>query len=120
MEEYIILIMEKHWDMSDYSRTEWIEMLHAHDAFMKAVEAAGAKITAGEALQQPSKAVHIEPARNGAPAVFTDGPFADTKEIVAGLYKIAVRDEAQAREFAALCPTGGSIDLYPVLDTSEA
>jgi hypothetical protein len=120
MEDYIILILEKDWDMSTVSESEWTEMMRAHDAFTKAVEDAGAKVLGGDALQPPSKAVHIVPARDGAAAVFTDGPFADTKEIVTGFYKIGVSSAAQARELAALCPSAGSIHLYPVMDTSGA
>jgi hypothetical protein len=119
-EEYIILILEQDWDMTTISEADWTEMMHAHDAFGKAVVAAGAQILGGDALQPPSTAVRITPARDGSPAVFTDGPFADTKEVVTGFYKIGAKDAAQARELAALCPTSGSIELYPVMDTSGA
>jgi hypothetical protein len=37
---------------------------------------------------------------------------------VTGYYKIGVRDAAQARELAALVPTGGWVDLVPVMDTT--
>ena len=43
--------------------------------------------------------------------VVTDGPFAETKEIVLGFYLLEVADVAQARELAALCPTMGHVDL---------
>ncbi len=93
--------------------------MNAHQAFAKAVADAGAEILGGDALQPPSTAVRITPARAGGPAVFTDGPFPDTKEIISGFYKLGVRDAAQARELAALCPTGGTIELYPVMHTGS-
>ena len=62
--------------------------------------------------------MRITPARNGTPAVFTDGPFPELKELVTGYYKIEAADAAQARQLAALCPTGGRIELFPIFDTS--
>ncbi|HEY2557773.1 MAG TPA: hypothetical protein VGI08_11755 [Diaminobutyricibacter sp.] len=61
----------------------------------------------------------ITPGRDGSPAVFTDGPFTEIKEYVTGYYKIGVRDAAQARELAALVPTGGWVELFPVMDTNS-
>jgi hypothetical protein len=118
-EEYILLIVEEEWDPSQISEAEWTAAMQQHGAFAQAVAAAGAQILGGDALQPPSTAVRITPARNGSSAVFTDGPFGETKELVTGFYKIGVKDAAQARELAALCPTSGYIDLYPVMDTGS-
>jgi hypothetical protein len=102
------------------SEERWQAAMREHQAFAEAVEKAGARILGGDALQPPSAAVRITPSSNGGGAVFTDGPFADTKEIVTGYYKLATADAAQARELAALCPTLGFVDLYPVMDTGQA
>lgn len=118
-EEYIIMIVEPEWDPSKITETEWKAAMDAHGAFAKAVADAGAQILGGDALQPPSAAVKIVPARNGGAAVFTDGPFGETKEVVSGFYKIGVKDAAQARELAALCPTDGWIELYPVMSTGS-
>jgi hypothetical protein len=117
-EEYIILITEDVWDPATLTEDQWTDAMHAHEAFAKAVTDAGAQILGGDALQPPSAAVRITPAGEGKPAVFTDGPFGETKEVVSGFYKIGVADAAQARELAALCPTSGYVDLYPVMATS--
>jgi hypothetical protein len=58
----------------------------------------------------------VVPARNGSPAVYTDGPFGETKEIISGYYKFSAKDDAAARALAALCPTDGWIELSPVAD----
>ncbi len=119
-EEYIILIVEETWDPATITEDRWQEAMREHAAFAEAVQRAGASILGGDALQPPSAAVRITPGEEGRPAVFTDGPFADTKEIVTGFYKIAAADVAQARELAALCPTTGHVDLYPVMATGQA
>lgn len=116
-EEYVVLIMEEAWDPSQVTEEQWTAAMNAHGAFAKAVADAGAQILGGDALQPPSTAVRIQPATAGRPAVFTDGPFSETKEILTGYYKLGVKDAAQARELAALCPTGGTIELYPVMAT---
>jgi hypothetical protein len=117
-QEYIILIREPEWDSSQVTEEQWAAAMQQHGAFAQAVAAAGAQILGGDALESSEKAVRVTPARNGAPAVYTDGPFTETKEIVSGYYKIGVENEAQARELAALVPTDGWIELFPVMQTN--
>ncbi len=117
-EEYIVLIREPEWDPTKATEEDWKAAMQAHGAFAAAVAAAGAEIIGGDALQPTSTAVSIVPARDGKPAVFTDGPFTELKEVVTGFYKLGVRDQAQARELAALVPTGGWVELYPVMETN--
>jgi hypothetical protein len=113
-EEFIVMIVEPDWDPAKVTEEQWAESMKGHGAFAQAVADAGAQILGGDALQPSSAAVRITPGKDGKP-VFTDGPFSETKEVVSGYYKIGARDEAQARELAALCPTTGWIELYPVL-----
>jgi hypothetical protein len=116
-EEYVVLIVEEPWVRSQVTEEQWIAEMNRHGEFAKAVAEAGAQILGGDALQPPSSAVRITPAHDSAAAIFTDGPFGETKEVVTGYYKLGVKDAAQARELAALCPTGGHLELYPVMDT---
>lgn len=53
--------------------------------------------------------------------VVTDGPFAETKEVLGGYYIIDAADLDEANHYAALCPGahGGSIEVRPVMDMSE-
>ncbi|MCS5716526.1 YciI family protein [Herbiconiux sp. CPCC 205763] len=117
-QEYIILIREPEWDSSAATEEDWAAAMQQHGAFMQAVAAAGAQVLGGDALESSDKAVRITPAHDGSPAVYTDGPFTETKEVVSGFYKICVENEAQARELAALVPTGGWVELFPVMDTN--
>lgn len=115
---WMVLIVEPEWDPSQHSPEEFQEMGTLHRAFAEAVTAAGGKILDGDALAPSAMAVRIQPARNGTPAVFTDGPFPELKELVTGYYKIEASSAEQARELAALCPTGGHIELFPIFDTT--
>ena len=55
--------------------------------------------------------------------VVTDGPFAETKEVLGGAFFVDVPDRAEAIRLAALIPTAenGSIEIRPLAgQTAEA
>ncbi|MCW2875442.1 YciI family protein [Actinacidiphila oryziradicis] len=51
----------------------------------------------------------------------TDGPFAVTKEVLAGYYVLNCADLDEALHHAARMPTArhGSVEVRPIMDTSE-
>jgi hypothetical protein len=69
---------------------------------------------AAEALQPVRSAVTVR-VRNGAMSI-TDGPFAETKEQLAGFYLIDAKDLDEAVELASRIPPAriGSIEVRPV------
>lgn len=114
-EEYVVFIVEAEWDPATVTEAEWTETMQLHQAFADAVKSAGAELLGGDALQPINTAVRIDRGADGK-SVFTDGPFGEVKEVVTGYYKIGVKDAAQARELAALVPTTGHLELFPVMD----
>ncbi len=72
------------------------------------------KLVAAEALQPVETATTVR-VRNGKVSV-TDGPFAETKEQLAGFYLIEARDLNEAIQVAARIPPAreGSIEVRPV------
>ncbi|MFF2051394.1 YciI family protein [Leifsonia sp. NPDC058194] len=113
-EEYVLLIREPDWDPASMSAEDWEAGMAGHRAFQEAVAAAGEKILAMNALQPVSAATKITPRAGGAPLI-TDGPFGETREVVTGFYGFTASSPEQARELAALVPTAGWVELYPVL-----
>ena len=71
-------------------------------------------LIAAEALQPVDTATTVR-VRNGRVSV-TDGPFAETKEQLAGFYLIDARDLNEAIQVAAKIPPAreGSIEVRPV------
>ena len=69
---------------------------------------------ASEALQPVETATTVR-VRNGRVSI-TDGPFAETKETLAGFYMIDARDLNEALQVAASIPPAriGSIEVRPV------
>jgi hypothetical protein len=74
----------------------------------------GAHRLAAEALQSVQTATTVR-VRNGRLSL-TDGPFAETKEQLAGFYLIDARDLNEAIHLAARIPPArvGSIEVRPV------
>jgi len=71
-----------------------------------------------EPLQPTSTAVTVRRSRKGE-ALITDGPFAETKEQLAGYYILDCENIAEAVEWARKIPTGclgheGCIEVRPI------
>jgi hypothetical protein len=71
-------------------------------------------LTGGERLRPTSDATTVQ-VRNGDVTTF-DGPFAETKEQIAGFYLVEAKDLDEAIEIAAKIPgaSTGSIEVRPV------
>jgi len=69
-----------------------------------------------EALQPASAATCVR-VRNGR-TTLTDGPYAETKEMVAGFYVIEARDLNEAIQVAAQLPSAplGTVEVRPCRD----
>jgi hypothetical protein len=94
----------------------------AHKAFQQAVVDLGARVVGGNALQNSRYGGTVTPGvgdRKVEDAVYTDGPFTDTSEVITGFYLVETDDEDTARRIAALVPTGGHIEWRKVFPTGE-
>jgi hypothetical protein len=86
-------------------------------AFTEAAETAGVSYQPGARLQPSSAASTVRVA--GDKTNVLDGPYADTKEQLAGYFMIDVPDLDQAVAWAARCPSAryGSIEIRPLHQT---
>jgi hypothetical protein len=84
-------------------------------AFTEELGAAGA-LLAGEALQGTDTATTLQ-IRAGE-TLTTDGPFAETKEVLGGFYMIEADDLDAARAWAAKVPLApyGSVEIRPIVE----
>ncbi|AKU19244.1 hypothetical protein VV02_23605 [Luteipulveratus mongoliensis] len=95
-------------------------MFPEHAAFQKAVADLGARIVGASALQNTSHGGTVKPGkgdRKVEDAVWTDGPFADTTEVITGYYAVEVDDPEVARKLAAMVPSGGLVEwrkVFPI------
>ncbi|MBV9466157.1 MAG: hypothetical protein JO169_08580 [Solirubrobacterales bacterium] len=75
------------------------------------------RCTDGAELQAAQTATTVRV--DGGKALTTDGPFADTKEVLGGYYVFEAGDLDQAIEFAARIPAarlGGAVEVRPVVE----
>jgi hypothetical protein len=85
-----------------------------HIAYGSMLRESGAYVL-GEALGDPSTAVTVRPGRT---PLVTDGPFAETKEAVGGLYVVECASREEAIALAAGVPQspGVAVEVLPIVD----
>ena len=96
--------------------TSEFELTHKHWMTYTDDLAASGKLLEGDALQPSDTATTVR-VRAGD-RLTTDGPFAETKEILGGYYVIDVDGLDAALEWAARMPniTYGSVEVRPIMD----
>jgi hypothetical protein len=92
---------------------------HECTAFGQEIGESGHRL-GGESLHPIDTATTVR-VRNGSVSV-TDGPFAETKELLAGFYLIEARDLNEAIRITSRIPPArvGSIEIRPVRELSPA
>ena len=86
------------------------EVRNGHGALPGRVAEAGGRIVAGLALQDPSTATVIRG------DVLTDGPFIETKEVLAGVFVLEARDLDHALALAKMTPiVDGGVEVRPLI-----
>jgi hypothetical protein len=103
---------------SEAGRMPGEEMLTAMGEFNEEMVKAGVML-AGEGLQASSKGVRVSFGGDGERAVI-DGPFAETKELIAGYWLMQVRSMDEAVEWIKRCPNphaeAGEIEIRHVFE----
>ena len=94
------------------------ELLAAMGRFNEEMAKAGV-LLAGEGLQASSKGARIS--FSGQKRFVTDGPFAETKELIAGFWMIQVKSKDEAIEWMKRVPfaDGEVIELRQVFEASD-
>lgn len=96
------------------------EMLEAMGKYNEELANAGI-LLAGDGLQPSAKGKRV--AFDGPNRTVIDGPFAETRELVAGYWLWEVRDVAEAVEWVKRCPNPmpgpSEIEIRPLFDTAD-
>jgi hypothetical protein len=114
--KYILLIYGDERVWASLTREEMEKVYAEHRAYGEAMEKAGV-MRGGFELKPVSTATSIR-FEQGRPPRTTDGPFAETKEQLAGYYLIEVENLEQAIEWAEKMPgmTEGAVEVRPVAE----
>ena len=112
---YMLLIYGSEADAAAMTQEEREALMQGHAAFAQEVLARG--ILRGGAPLQPTPTATTVRVRKGKKMI-TDGPFAETKEQLAGTYIVDCKDLDEAIELAARIPDAlrGSVEIRPILE----
>ena len=111
--KYICLVYLQESDIGEMSQDAWDALNAECIDYSESITRSGHRL-GGEALEPTHTATTLR-VRNGRVST-TDGPFAETKEQLAGFYFIEAKDLDAAIEVASRIPPArlGSIEIRPV------
>jgi hypothetical protein len=115
MPQYLLLLYSEPYQLTDEESMaempKWMQ-------YTEELKASGLHL-GGEALEPIETATTVR-VRNGE-TLLTDGPFAETKEVLGGFYMLDAPDLDTAVKWAAKIPNvdRGSVEVRPIWDTSQ-
>ena len=115
--QYLLMLHAEEGQWGNMSADEQAQGMAAYGAFTQSLKDSGRLVASGRlALSGTAQTVRTK----GGKAVVMDGPFAETKEQVAGFYLIEAEDAAAAAAWAARCPASGHgvVEVRPIWPTA--
>ena len=114
---YVLLIYASEEEYAKLSREQLGAIMQGHSMFATDVQQRNL-LTGGHPLQSTHTATTVR-LRNGK-TMTTDGPFAETKEQLAGFYVLNCKDLDEAVALAIKIPDAqfGAIEIRPVMEIS--
>jgi hypothetical protein len=111
---YLLALIGDEPNFEELSPDEMQATIDEMDKYNKELEAAGAMVTgAGLAERATGTTIRFGP---GGETTVTDGPFAETKEQLAGFWIIQAADLDEALEWAKKVPLeDGAIEVRPLI-----
>ena len=116
--QYLLLIYEAEEVWDNKTDEEKREVLARHGQLNENLVRDGAAVT-GRALQSTATAVSLR--QRGGELQVSDGPFAETKEQLAGFYLVEAPNMQAAMDYAAQIPhvESGTIEVRPIDDHAD-
>ena len=115
-----VMVIVKATEDSEAGVMPSTELLTAMGRYNEELVKAGIML-AGEGLHPSTKGKRVR--FSGSQRTVIDGPFAETKELIAGFWLWQVRSMDEAVEWARRCPNpmpgGGELELRPVFEADD-
>lgn len=115
-----VMVIVKATKSSEASIMPTTELLQAMGNYNEELVKAGIML-AGEGLHPSSKAKRVH--FSGADRTVTDGPFTETKELIAGFWLWQVKSIEEAVEWVKCCPNpmieDSDIDIRPLFEAED-
>ncbi len=115
---YMLLIYNDEAALANAPIEQTRQVLAAYSAYTEALKNSGVWL-ASDRLRPTQAATSVRLA--GSKTNVLDGPYADTKEQLAGFYMIEAADIDAAIEWAARCPaaSSGTVEVRPIWEMTE-
>jgi hypothetical protein len=117
MPKYAALIYESAETEGQGTPEQWAEVMAEYNEFGAKAGAAGV-LVGGEALEPTATATTVHVAGGaGGDVMTTDGPFAETKEVLGGFYILDCADLDDAIKWASQIPGAwhGKVEVRPLI-----
>ena len=116
--KYAFLLYDDPANAADPDSPEMAAEMQQWFAFTEELQTAGAML-GGEALQGAETSTSVR-VRNGS-TVTSDGPFAETKEVLGGFYLVEADDLDAAIRWAEKIPSVGSgtVEIRPIMEIPQ-
>jgi hypothetical protein len=115
-----VMVLVKATEESEAGVMPSAELLTAMARYNEELAKAGV-LLAGDGLHPSSKAARVEFA--GSKRTVVDGPFSETKELIAGYWLWQVKSMDEAIEWARRCPNphadGGVLEIRQVFEAED-
>jgi len=115
---YMLLIYTDQSQFDGMDEADMQDGMQAWFTYDAEIKGSGAS-PAGDALQPTATATTVRD--DGGKPLVTDGPFAETREQLAGYYLLDVANLDEAIEWAHKCPaaTYGTLELRPIQEFEQ-
>ena len=115
-----VMVIVKATKASEAGELPSTELLAAMGKYNEELARAGI-LLAAEGLQPSSRGARVR--FSGKSRLVTDGPFAETKELIAGFWMWKVRSLAEAIEWVKRCPNpmaeDSDVEIRPVFEAED-
>ena len=115
-----VMVLVKATEQSEAGQMPSTELLEAMGRYNEELVKAGVML-AGEGLHPTARGARVR--FDGASRTVVDGPFAETKELVAGFWLWQVRSMDEAIEWVRRCPNPhegpSEIEIRPVFEAED-
>ena len=100
MPQFLLILYENPGSFAKMSPEEIQAIIQQYGAWTQKVGAAGKLVGGRKLMDEGGKRM----ARAGGKLTVTDGPYAETKEVVGGIFTVRANDYREAVEIASDCP----------------
>jgi len=100
MNQYLLLLHETPADYAGMSPAEAKELTGRYIAWTQEMRAKGHVVSGEKLADEGGRQIRVA---NGRPLA-SDGPYAEAKDVVGGIYIIRAETDAQAEQIASGCP----------------